>query len=178
LTIVSLYFLFFSQVDINFYFLDGYSTLHYAILGGHSNIVRLLIEVYDVSTESICYIKSPLAVACEEEELKIIKYLCSIGVSSDELLYQYTKKNSINVVYYLAKYSSLTDKYKKQTNPLHVAVAHNYSKITQILLKYQPCFIEKTNANGKTPRACIDSSSNYKIVKLFNEIPQTKSKIN
>ena len=151
--------------------------MHYAILGGHLKIVRLLIEEFNVSTESPNNIKSPLSVACEEEELKIIKYLCSIGVSSDELLYQYTRYNNISVVYYLAKYSSSTNTFKKRTNPLHIAVANNYTKITQILLKYQPCFIENTNANGKKPSSYITSSSNRKIVQLFNEISPKSSKL-
>ena len=126
--------------------------------------------------------KTPFAIACDEEEIELIRYFCQQDTCLvKSILLSQARRNHSKSVYYLVKYGSLSkSQYSQETNPLHLSIALNYVKITKILLKYTPWMMDCANSYGMTPKDLITSTTKSKLVELFNysvnEIKQLNKK--
>mmetsp|Transcript_20810 Transcript_20810/g.35648 ORF Transcript_20810/g.35648 Transcript_20810/m.35648 type:complete len:187 (+) Transcript_20810:238-798(+) len=141
------------KAKVNTVDFDGWNALHYCVQGGHLKALKVLVEKYKMNIETLTRKgESVLSIACDEEEVKIIKYLCKKGANVKNMLNEKVECNQPKIVYYLAKYGQLSkNQYTNSNNPLHVSVMFNYTKNMRILKKYLPWMVDCKNQAGKKP---------------------------
>ena len=157
-------------------FLDGRNVLHYSSESGHLDLVKFFVEKCNMNIDRKTYKgQSPLDIACDEENTKVIKYLCTKKPNVKYTLVQQVRKNRQKMVLYLIKYGNISkEQYVKEATPLHVSISLNFATITKILMKYTPWMMECTNYNGKSPQDYISIKSSSKILSLYEEFYSNK----
>ena len=119
--------------------------------------------------------QSPIDIACDEENKKVIKYLCRKKANIKYVLSKQVRKNRPKNVLRLVKYGNISkEQYLNETTPIHLSISSNFSSITKILMKYTPWMMDCRNNIGKNPFDYISKKSNSKILSLYEQFYSNK----
>ena len=123
-------------------YVDGNTPLHYAVEKGHLETVQYLIEEHNVDFE--CKNKkqqTPLAIAIEEEEKLIIRYLIGKGSSFSDILFTHMKNDNIRVVKNLLKSTKISQEsfqHDENIHLFHKTIMKDQIHLGKLLLKHAP----------------------------------------
>lgn len=153
--------------------IDGNTPLHFATERGHTEIVQLLIEKYlvDINIPNNKG-KTPLQIACEEEDEYTIQYLLSKSAKIEKSLNDCILRNQPLIVRLLVKFGAI-EKNKihngVMTNPLQEAIKLERSRIVKVLLHYSSWMADIRNIDGKKPLDFVTTSSHKKLLLVLQK---------
>ena len=147
---------------------ESNSILHFAAQAGNLPVTRFILKKNLCPTECTnIFNQTPLAVACEEQEFRIIRALARSGASTTVLLRHYVGINEPKIVKELLKGDTTKVENEKRQNPLHLAVAFDHYKVAKVLLQVNRLWKQQADKNGNTPANLLQNSSDVRLAKLL-----------
>ena len=148
--------------------------IHYAVQGGSIDVIRILLkkkkELLEIPN---AFGLTPLSVACDDEQIEIIKFLVEHNADFTDTIPHYIRKNEPKIVRILLKYGEIQNKkntyHEQKRNPLHIAIKYNRVRITKIILRYSPILSTWKDEHGRKPTDLLRTTSNAGIKMLFSK---------
>uniref|UniRef100_A0A7S4MKI5 Uncharacterized protein n=1 Tax=Vannella robusta TaxID=1487602 RepID=A0A7S4MKI5_9EUKA len=149
------------------------SCLHWTAASGGSRTAKILLS----HNESILNMKNkegntPLAVAIQNEEFVVAKFLLKAGAEYSEVLLEQTNQKNYEAVKILIRYGTNNDKNFQDSylrNPLHYAALHNHYRLVKLLCEYQPEWKKAKDVKGFLPSRFCHTASDQRIITMLNQ---------
>ena len=154
---------------------DGTTLLHEAVLQGHQDIVKMLIDLGANVNAINEYRETPIAYAAKEANWEIVKILMSHGANVD-----YLDQSGISLLHYAAEQGNkeiakiLITKganvsagdYENAMTPLHYAAERGDREIVEMLLAHD-AEVNIVNSQGRTPLINAMEKDEQEIMKVL-----------